>query len=240
MDWLDRLENLANNLWTYLRLINLGIIYINSKMELRKNVAFGSLGDIYLYYVNKDNNTFSLDESNMGNNIVAPYVYLMFTNNEIKYIDNCISEKKYKEVEELIHQALEMVLILQMEVIPLEYFVNYLRQSENNYRFLKMQLREADLLNLNYLDYLIGEWNLQEDIYDELRNRLCTEGLFKPDEVNWVSVRTMLDTILYNNYILPYLKDIQKNEINTTRAYIYKGERIIFAYRRKSCVHHFV
>ncbi len=37
--------------------------------------------------------------------------------------------------------------------------IEYLRSILYNYRTLKKQLREAELLNLNYLDYLVKEWH---------------------------------------------------------------------------------
>ena len=46
-------------------------------------------------------------------------------------------------------------------------FISYIRSVMNNYRLFKMQIREAELLGLAYLDYLING-----NLHQKLEKRL--------------------------------------------------------------------
>ena len=58
-----------------------------------------------------------------------------------------------------------------------------LRNVLNKYRTFKMQLREAELLNMNYLDYLIKEWQPREQVRDNIQKMKDEKPLLK--NLNW-------------------------------------------------------
>ena len=47
-------------------------------------------------------------------------------------------------------------------------FISYIRSVMNNYRLFKMQIREAELLGLAYLDYLINDWQPTLEIREKI------------------------------------------------------------------------
>jgi hypothetical protein len=225
LDWLDKIESIANTTWTYVKFIYEGALYLERLREDGIYIKTESLGDIYLYYLNKDNTNY-IRNSKMGDNIVNQYVYLVFDNEELQKEQICIINGDYKSLSQLVFLGMKRILKLLLEVIPLRKFIEYLRQSENNYRFLKMQLREAELLKLNYLDYLIGEWQIYGQEYDDIKMRLNENHIFEESDFQWISIRTSIGEILYTKYIFPYLASVQTKEINTTRAYIYNDRYI--------------
>lgn len=222
-DWLNRIENIANSTWTYLKIVYDGALYLDKFGG--KYSGIESVGDIYLCYLNRENKNFSLD-NHFGDGIVNPYLYIVFNDHEISEAKMKIKNKNYTALAKQVYEGAKKALTLILEVIPLRRFVDYMRQSENNYRFLKMQLREAELLNLNFLDYLIGEWQIFGNEYEDIRTRLKNDYKFDDIEIQWIPIRTTVDAILYTDYIHLFLRDIQSKELNNTRAYIF-GDKYI-------------
>ncbi|SDB54430.1 KAP family P-loop domain-containing protein [Pseudobutyrivibrio sp. YE44] len=222
-DWLNRIESIANNAWNYLNIVYNGALYLDKFGD--KYIGIKSIGDIYLCYLNRANNNFNL-ENHFGDGIVNPYLCIVFNDHELSEAKMKIKNKNYTALAKQVYEVAKKARTLLLEVIPLRRFVDYIRQSENNYRFLKMQLREAELLNLNFLDYLIGEWQINDNEYEDIKARLKNDYKFDDSEMQWIPIRTTVDAILYTNYIHFFLKDIQLKEINTTRAYIF-GDKYI-------------
>ena len=100
-----------------------------------------------------------------------------------------------------------------------------------------MQLREADLLQLNYLDYLMGEWVPRKEIHKYFNDLKEREPIVNELNYSIPSIRSVVDTILFANYIQPHIDSIQTDELNDCRAYFIKGkykDYIVVSKRNKS------
>ena len=105
--------------------------------------------------------------------------------------------------------------------------MQYLRNVLNNYRTFKMQLREAELLNMNYLDYLIKEWQPREQVRDNIQKMKDEKPLLK--NLNWgfPSLNAFVNNVLFENYILRFGNRFGNEQLKGSKLFLYHGEKTI-------------
>lgn len=100
-------------------------------------------------------------------------------------------------------------------------FVRFMRKCLSNYRCFKMQLRECELYNCNYLDYLMRQWEMDGFTKDATENYLSFYYKRKEiDEVNYPSINKIVNCLLLEKYILDYGRNYRAGELGECTAYL--------------------
>lgn len=81
----------------------------------------------------------------------ADVAVLLFDKEEWKKINKTIKSKDYELAKKMLMNKGRLVCNFYLVVLVLTDFMEYFRNVLNNYRTLKMQLREAEFVKLNYL-----------------------------------------------------------------------------------------
>ena len=87
-----------------------------------------------------------------------------------------------------------------------------------------MQLREAELQNVNYLDYLIKEWNSENKITESIAALKENKPILRELNIEVPSVQAIINNVLFENYILKYGERFMENESNIRRIFLWHGK----------------
>lgn len=234
MDYLNRIENISNECFSKLLIISKALVEFADDLFMDESTA----AELWFKYINKDNQNYKYSPDNeIAESQVGPYLELVFDDDEIKQLSKQISNKNYTLAYNLVKEGIARSLNLLSFSMVLQDFIFYVRDVANNYRCLKMQLREADLLQLNYLDYLMGKWVPRKDIHKYFKDLKKREPIVNELNYSIPSIRSVVDTILFANYIQPHIDSIQTDELNDCRAYFINGkykDYIVVSKRNKS------
>lgn len=130
-------------------------------------------------------------------------IYLAF-GKDVDKINKCIKVGDYDTVYMELKNKYQELLNTMVMILTLKDFLIYVRKIMNNYRTLKIQLRESVVLRINYLDYLLEEWSVSEEIIKQV-NGYKELFAFK-DDVSITSgrLKDYINNMLYTKYILGY------------------------------------
>ena len=119
--------------------------------------------------------------------------------------------------------------------LVLSDFLKYLRRCISNYRLFKMQLRECEILKVNYLDYLIRQWELSADATTKINNmREVTRTTYSQRWAEYLPLRDIINNVLYEKYILKYGENSIINELNGFEAQLIRKNEEEFIMIRKN------
>lgn len=149
---------------------------------------------------------------------------IAFEQDEYDKLNFEISEGNFKAAKKILTLKAEKVANLFLSIEVLTEFIAYVRNWLNNYRSFKMQLREAELQNLNYLDYLIKEWNSQNKVSERITALKESKPILGELKVEIPSVQAIIDNVLFENYISKHGERFMED-----RA---KNRKIFLCYRR--------
>ncbi len=222
-DYIQQLRSNVNTCFFRLIEVSKAIDEYSNRFSIEEN----TIAEVWFRYMNKDNLDYKYDSKNndLADSQVMPFMKLVFSDDELKDIDFRIKTNVFASANVIVKQGIERCLNLYMFTIILLDFFNYISKVANNYRLLKMQLREADLLQLNYLDYLMGDWDSITELQKHIDELIEHEPFLKDINYSIPSIRMVIDTILFANYIQPYAYNIQTEELNNCKAYLVKGEK---------------
>ena len=217
-DWLNNLYNRAFQcLWTICDLNN-GIELL---CEKKNKIHFKDLHSIYAEYLNtKFLSRERYSEERVYSNFKFEIQLFMDDNLQSKLL-NLINNNNYPECRRIMRISVEKIVYFCISVLTLNNFVFYLRNILNNYRTFKIQLREAKVLSLNYIDYLLSEWSTQKELTQQWDNMMERWPILKEIQVNWSSPRQFINKVVYNTYITGYGKKFKENFYG--KIWIYGG-----------------
>lgn len=140
---------------------------------------------------------------------------LVLSQEEICDLNKSIAIQDYEKAIGLLRNRIDDVIGLFMFSLVLADFIKYLRHCISNYRLFKMQLRECEILRINYLDYLINQWELNTDSITKITNlQMATDTASSQRWTDYLPLRTIINNILYEKYILKYGENSIINELN--------------------------
>lgn len=116
----------------------------------------------------------------------------------------------------------EVINLFLLYMVLLD-FMEYFRDILNNYRTFKMQLREAELLHMNYFDYLIKEWQPRKEVIDNFEKMKSEWKSLKNINCAMPSINTFFNNVLYNKYILKFGQRFFNGELKGSRLFLYYG-----------------
>lgn len=209
-DWSIQIEGIVERYFFAIgtMLESLDILERGSE-ALRGNLR--SLDDYYKMCIKKQLGV-SLDIDNIENNVVyglndgifIGIKKLIFSNDDLEKVENMLIAEDYAAFQRLLINKLNKVVDLLGLTRVLADFMRYFRDTLNNYRLFKMQLREAELLDMYYLEYLTKDWIPREKVQFDTKQLLEKLQWCKGINVNWPSLRAFLNTVLYKEYITNY------------------------------------
>lgn len=92
----------------------------------------------------------------------------LFSSKDENDIRIFLKNQNYDELKNLLIVKENRSVNFLMLTYLLYDFISYIRSVMNNYRLFKMQIREAELLGLAYLDYLINDWQPTLEIREKI------------------------------------------------------------------------
>lgn len=223
-DWIFKLSN--NAFQCFDSICNLfEAVNVISKAEYLIQKEILRLEDAYDYYMRM---RFPDIGGTWENRKESPIIYselnmlclVVLNENEREWVNNLILSRKYDETLDFLVDKIRLVSNLFFCSLALSNFGEYMRKTMNNYRFFKMQLREAEIKEINYLDYLIKEWSLSFKTNDQIANLENEFPFLKDLSLNVPSLEAFINTILYSKYVTHY------GERNIEgRLWVYHGDK---------------
>lgn len=120
----------------------------------------------------------------------------LFSSKDENDIRIFLKNQNYDELKNLLIVKENRSVNFLMLTYLLYDFISYIRSVMNNYRLFKMQIREAELLGLAYLDYLINDWP---------------------------NLKGFINTVLYSNYLTAFETRFVDGKLTDVKAWILYG-----------------
>lgn len=244
-DWLMRLRNNSSTLFFTLlqemeALENLG--NYNKRLDDIKSIE-----DVYDFWMIEkapiDGRTWeNRKEQPMIYSGLQQVEYIVFTPNEYAELNEKIEVGQLVVAQDIILTKIRGVANLFFLSMVLTDFMNYFRSVLNNYRLLKMQLREAELLNINYFDYLIKDWQPCKDTREAYEQMKKTYPLLSKVNVGLQSLCSFFNCVLFENYILKFGKRFINDELKNGKLFLnhYNGKtKIIISIKEEHNMKYF-
>lgn len=219
-DWINNLSNRTIQCLMTICDLNSGIELFCEKKS--KN-QFADLYSVYVAYMDikfpveeqksafKDRN---FPESNSD-------IRILINDNEQSKLLKLINDYNYPECRKIMRNKVEKCANFYAMVILLGDFVFYLRRFLNNYRTFKIQLREANALNQNYIDYLLSEWPIRDEVIQRWNGMQKLYPILTEISLKWPNPRSFINKLVYNTYITGYGRKFK--ETFQGRMWIYNG-----------------
>lgn len=228
-DWLIRLQNNSNQMfWMLYQLIEASEMVGAIESKIQNEIL--NFVDLYDYYMITK---MPVEDRTWENRKENPVKYsglddlevIVFEKEEIKTINIHIQEKQYEKVKLILVEKIKDVSNFYLISAILNEFMAYLRNIMNNFRTFKMQLREAELLDMNYLDYLIKEWQPTKSLTDNIEKMKKETSALKNLNISYPSLNAYINMVLYTNYISKFDTRFFNGELKNSRLWIMHGER---------------
>ena len=147
---------------------------------------------------------------------------ILLNEREQEKLDKLICVEEYGIVKNFLFVKMQGIYNLYYIFEILADFLQYLREILNNYRLFKMQLREAEMLNMNYLDYLIREWQPREALSESIWKIRKEDEMFNELDKKLPTLNSFINNVLLENYILQFGERFDNNELKYSRIFLYK------------------
>lgn len=225
-DWLVRLYSNAQSIfWTICHCVeSLDNICLETE-EIMNDI--NDIEDVYEYWMI---NQFPDERKTWKNRKEQKTIYsgiedikLIVLKEEYNLLNDKIKNNKYEEAKKFMFDKMKEVINLFLLSMVLLDFMEYFRDILNNYRTFKMQLREAELLHMNYFDYLIKEWQPRKEVIDNFEKMKSEWKSLKNINCAMPSINTFFNNVLYNKYILKFGQRFFNGELKGSRLFLYYG-----------------
>ena len=151
-------------------------------------------------------------------------IYIIFSDDERRKIEKLIKNFNYEEIRNICVIKLSIISESIIAQEKLNDFMTYLANVISNYRSFKIQLREANILEKDYLTYQIEQWEILHGKDEKYKNMVYNRyfsvlGL----DIGIPKVIWLVNSILIQNYILRFGTRFNHGELINSRVYIYHG-----------------
>lgn len=239
-DWLTRLQsNSGTMFWTLCQEIQALDMVAKISEKIQNEIL--TIEDVFDYFMIQE---MPFDNRTWENRKENPITYsgfdqlklIVFDDVELSIVNGCIQNNDFSSVRNIFFDKTKNVANLFLLTILLADFMEYFRSVLNNYRTFKMQLREAELLEMNYLDYLIKEWQPRRKVIDNFEEMKKNMPLFGELNIGWPSLSSFVNQVLFENYVLRFGNRFINNELKNGRLFVYHGEKrniIVISFKDK-------
>lgn len=233
-DWTMGINgNLSNYVFTLDLLINTIDDIKTASNSIKSDIT--TFEDIYEYLMIKK---FPMDGRTWENRKKEPIYYsgmeelkyFIFpnskSNNEFNddILNKWLFEGNYDAIKIKLKDSLKVLYKLFITITGLLDFIGYMRDTMNNYRTFKMQLREAELLGDDYLNYLTKEWSPTEKTQKQILDMREHSSNFKELPLEWPPIGAFINTIVYENVITKYGTRFEDDKLKDYRAWLLYGD----------------
>ena len=215
--WMFRASNIYSLVFECLNNIIDQIDLLQSeRIGIRRSIS--TINDMYLYCLNK----LGLGKETIEKKKVI--IYIIFSDDERRKIEKLIKNFNYEEIRNICVTKLSNISESIIAQEKLNDFMTYLSNIISNYRSFKIQLREANIFEKDYLTYQIEQWEILHGKDKEYKNMVYNRyfsvlGL----DISIPKVIWLVNSILIQNYILRFGTRFNKGELINSRVYIYHG-----------------
>ena len=177
--------------------------------------------DVFIYEFNKETSLQLSKDDWKGFSGINMYDAYIFNAMEIDELNRYIRKREYVKATEQIIGKLNEVVNLYLALTVLTDFIRYMRNCMRNFRCFKMQLRECEIFGINYLDYLMREWEMSD------ASKAVTEAVLKSyleqvdlKEIIYPTIGNVVNDLLLEKYILNYGNNFKKGELGRCTAHL--------------------
>lgn len=235
--WTMRLRNIAFQYYHFISGLLDALSLVEDNDVIKTEIM--NLSDLYDYYNRtKFPHPGSEWESRHDNPITYcgfdEFIQMIFDKNEYKSIGELLQTYEYDKLKAILIEKIKQISNLLIQVSLLTDFVDYMRKNMNNYRRFKMQLREAEVQELNYLDYLIVEWQPKSQTRKNIDNMRMQIPTLEDVQFEWPTLGAYIDRMIYLRFICNYNPNAF-NDINDPRLWLYYGDTrklIVISYKK--------
>ena len=196
--------------------------------EFRKKVY--DIDNLYTYQINKVFTQNGTVDTNVCNDIgiinnpeymcVKEFLFSSKDENDIRIF---LKNQNYDELKNLLIVKENRSVNFLMLTYLLYDFISYIRSVMNNYRLFKMQIREAELLGLAYLDYLINDWQPTLEIREKINDMKKHTEKYDSISYDWPNLKGFINTVLYSNYLTAFETRFVDGKLTDVKAWILYG-----------------
>lgn len=224
--WTMRLRNISFQYYHFISGLLDAVSLIEDNDVIKTEIL--NLSDLYDYYNRtKFPHPGSEWEHRYDNPITycgfEEFIQMIFDENEYKNIGELLETYEYDKLKDIILEKIKQISNLLIQVSLLTDFVDYMRKNMNNYRRFKMQLREAELLELNYLDYLIVEWQPKSQTRKNIDNMKKQMHMLEDVQFEWPTLSAYIDRMIFLRFVCNYNPNAF-NRIDDARLWLYYGD----------------
>lgn len=228
-DWLNRMQSNSGTLfWTICQGIEALELVDKEKNDFKQEVK--NIEDVYDYWEIKN---LPFNGRTWKNRKEKPVLYsgleqiklIVFCKEELEILNSQIDKGDLLKAKNIMVEKAEGVIWMYLLSMVLSDFMDYFRSVLNNYRTFKMQLREAELINMNYLDYILKEWQPRKSLKDNYEKMKENSEIIRNMNVSLPSVSVFVNNVLFNNYILKNVDRFTKGKLKQARVFLHYGEK---------------
>ena len=229
LDWLIRIQsNSGSMFWTMCRGIEALELIDKEHNDLKQEVI--NIEDVYDYW---EINKFPFDGRTWKNRREKPVIHsgleqiklVVFNEEEYMFLNDQIAKGYFRNARKTMVEKIEGVTWLYLLSMVLTDFMDYFRSVLNNYRLFKMQLRETEMLNMNYLDYVIKEWQPRKEVRENYEKMKESNSFMELLNVNFPSIRVFLNNVLFSNYISKSKYRFSGDKLQQSKVFLNYGEK---------------
>lgn len=189
-----------------------------------KEIDVSSFEKLIEHFYKNKNFIFDNNYNQINNMDLVVIKEIIFGEEGLDLLNEALTEKEYIDAKEIIDKNISKSINLLRLLLELNSFIGYLREVLNNYRLFKMQLREAELLGMNYLDYLMKEFPCALEIKNKLNDLKINVLPESKSNSNWPDMYTFITNVIYEEYINRHAKNFCSQGNDECRAWFFDGD----------------
>ena len=190
----------------------------------KKSIEFMDLYSVFSDYMKTEYPEINKNREEAIWSDFQPCIDTLLAREEQRKLLKLLNNRNYPECEKMIKNKIEKSANFYLNILILDDWIQYIRQVLNNYRIFKMQLREARIYNLNYIDYLLEEWPVRKELID-LVNGMAEHDLKSGSIPFNGDLKSFLNMVIYHKYVLNYGENLPKGLVEKGRIWIYYGRK---------------
>lgn len=213
-------DDLNSKFMAFLEMLLLLYENISSPNDYVKN-NISNLNELYKYITGRKV-LVVIDRNYFGN--IRELKSIVFFNQQPS-VEDLIKNHKYEELAKIVYSKIKSMYFLVSIMVGFMDFIDYLDYVMVNYRSFKILLREAEIFDIDFLEYLIDDWKTGYFIDNKLEALKNRYAIFKSLQVKDCSMEKFLDSIFVHKFIFQFKNRFQIEKYGDCRAFIYHGDK---------------
>ena len=145
---------------------------------------------------------------------------IVFDENDEKNVEENLKNKEYNKIRISFKQKMNDIMNFYSIAMVLTDFVEYVRKTMNNMRTFKMQLRESKIEELEYLDYIINQWQNNNNIGEILNKTKSNFPALNDININQYSLENIFNSLIYEKYVMNFGKNFSSKDLSGYKLFL--------------------